>query len=365
MPTTSTAVDLFSPVELGRCTLSNRLVMAPMTRSRAGPGDVPQALNAVYYAQRACAGLLITEGSQISPQGKGYPATPGIHTSAQVQGWRRVTRAVHAQGGRIFLQLWHVGRISHPALQPGGAVPVAPSAIRPAGKARTGERMEEFVTPRALETAEIPGIVEQFRRGAVNALAAGFDGVELHAANGYLLDQFLRDGTNRRNDRYGGSLENRARLLEEVTRAVVSVWCPHRVGVRLSPVSSFNDMSDSDPQRTFEFAAGRLARFGPAYLHVIDSGDAPFDYERLRRAFGGTFIINGGYDRSRADADITAGKADLVSFGKLFLANPDLPLRFRRNAPLNWPDRSTFYGGGAEGYIDYPALEPLVTACVE
>ncbi|MGH8631218.1 MAG: alkene reductase [Burkholderiales bacterium] len=354
----SRSAQLFSPVTLGRYTLRNRLVMAPMTRNRAGPGDVPQALSATYYAQRASAGLIITEGSQVSAQGKGYPATPGIYSSGQVRGWRQVTHAVHAQGGRIFLQLWHVGRISHPALQPGGELPVAPSAIRPAGEVYTGERMEVFVTPRALDTKEIAGIIEQFRRSAVNALAADFDGVELHAANGYLLDQFLRDGTNRRTDKYGGSLENRARLLEEITQAVASVWCPHRVGVRFSPVNPFHDMCDSNPQQTFEFAARRLSRLGLAYLHVNNSGPVTFDYERLRRVFGGTFVINGDYDKARAEADIAAGRADLVSFGALFLANPDLPLRFERNAPLNKPDRSTFYGGGARGYTDYPALEP-------
>ena len=332
---------LLSPVALGRHTLRNRIVMAPMTRNRAGDGGVPQALNAIYYAQRASAGLIVTEGSQVSLQGKGYPGTPGIHSPEQVQGWRRVTHAVHAQGGHIFLQLWHVGRISHPALQPGGELPVAPSAIRPSGQICTGERSEEFVIPRALEIREIPGIVEQFRRGAVNALAAGFDGVELHAADGYLLDQFLRDGSNQRTDKYGGSLENRTRLLEE-----------------FSPVNPFNDMHDSAPQETFEFAAGRLSRLGLAYLHVNTSGSAAFDYERLRRAFGGTFILNGGYDKARAEADIAAGRADLVSFGQLFLANPDLPLRFERNAPLNRPDRGTFHSGGPRGYTDYPALEP-------
>lgn len=351
---------LLSPVTLGRYTLRNRIVMAPMTRKRAGADDVPQALSATYYAQRASAGLIVTEGSQVSPQGKGYPGTPGIHSREQVRGWRQITEAVHAQGGHIFLQLWHVGRISHPGLQPGGELPVAPSAIRPAGQIYTGEHAEEFVTPRALETREIPGIVEQFRRGAVNALAAGFDGVELHAANGYLLDQFLRDGSNQRSDKYGGSLENRARLLEEVARAVACVWCAHRVGVRISPVNPFNDMHDSAPQETFEFAATRLSRLGLAYLHVNTSGGAALDYDRLRRAFNGTFILNGGYDQTRAEADIAAGRADLVSFGQLFLANPDLPLRFERNAPLNRPDRSTFYSGGARGYTDYPALEPAV-----
>lgn len=349
--------DLFTPVELGPYTLRNRFVMAPMTRNRAGAGDVPQPINVDYYRQRASAGLIITEASQISPQGKGYPATPGIYSPEQIAGWKKVTDAVHRAGGRIFLQLWHVGRISHPSLQRDGALPVAPSALKPVGKTFTGSAMEDFVTPRELSADEIPGIVEDYRRGALNAREAGFDGVELHAANGYLIDQFLRDGSNKREDRYGGSLENRARFLLEVTETVVNALGADRVGVRLSPASGFNDMRDSDPQTTFEYAATKLRRFGLAYLHAVDSGGQPFDFKRLRKAFCGRFILNGGYDKQRANAVLANDDADLVSFAALFLANPDLPERFARDAELNEPDRDTFYGGNEKGYIDYPALE--------
>lgn len=354
-------IDLFTPVRLGPYQLRNRMVMAPLTRNRAGAGNVPQELNALYYGQRASAGLIITEASQISPQGVGYPGTPGIHSQEQVQGWKRITHAVHERGGRIFLQLWHVGRISHPSLQSNGELPVAPSAIRPAGQAFTATGLQPFVTPRALETDEISGIVVQYRKAAANALAAGFDGVEIHAANGYLIDQFLRDGSNRRTDQYGGSLENRTRLLLEVTEAVAAVWSANRVGVRLSPVSSFNDMSDSHPQQTFEYAAEKLSRFGLAYLHVVemgaDSAKLAFDFASLRRAFKGVYIANAGYTKERANAVLTRGDVDLVAFGALFLANPDLPQRFARDAPLNAPDQSTFYGGGEKGYTDYPFLE--------
>ncbi len=357
-----TKTHLFSPIGLGPFSLANRIVMAPMTRNRAGAGDVPGELNARYYAQRASAGLIITEASQVSPQGKGYPATPGIYSPEQVQGWRLVTNAVHRKGGRIFLQLWHVGRISHPKLQLDSATPVAPSAVKPAGQTFTGAGMDDFVTPRALETEEIAGIVEDFRRGAANAREAGFDGVEIHAANGYLIDQFLREGSNRRDDRYGGTLENRARFLLEVTEAVVCAVGAERVGVRLSPNSSFNDMRDSDPQTTFEYAAAKLRRFGLAYLHAVNTAEADFDFRRLREAFAGRFIINGSYTRDRANASIASGEADLVSFGALFLANPDLPQRFAQNAPLNPPDRSTFYGGTDKGYTDYPALSEQAAA---
>jgi N-ethylmaleimide reductase len=280
--------DLFAPFDLGPYTLANRMVMAPLTRNRAGPGNVPQALNAAYYAQRASAGLIITEATQVSPQGLGYPDTPGIHSPEQIDGWRRVTEAVHARGGLIFLQLWHVGRISHPSLQPDGAVPVAPSAIRPEGQAATYDGMQDFVTPRALATDEIPGIIDQYRTAARNALSAGFDGVEVHAANGYLLDQFLRDGSNRRDDGYGGPIANRARLLLEVTEAVAKVWGANRVGIRISPVNGFNSMSDSDPDGTFGYVAQALNRFGLAYLHVVErsfSSEQPeptYDRRRLR-----------------------------------------------------------------------------------
>jgi len=356
--------QLLSPVQLGPYTLPNRMVMAPLTRNRAGAGNVPGPLNVTYYTQRASAGLIITEATQVSPQGMGYPATPGIHSPEQVAGWRRVTDAVHKHGGRIFLQLWHVGRISHPSLQPGGALPVAPSAIAAAGEAQTYNGPQPFVTPRALATQEIPGIVEQFRTGATNAQAAGFDGVEIHGANGYLLDQFLRDGTNQRTDEYGGSIENRARLHLEVTEAVVSVWGADRVGIRLSPSSTFNDMADSNPVATFSYLVEALNRFGLAYLHLLEPSEAdrrhggtPIPTTHFRPIFKGKLMVNGGYDREQAEAAIASGNADLVSFGTLFIANPDLPERFRLNAPLNQPDPSTFYGGDEKGYIDYPTLQ--------
>jgi N-ethylmaleimide reductase len=359
--------NLFAPFDLGGLALPNRLVMAPMTRNRAGPGNVPTALNGEYYAQRASAGLIVTEATQVSPQGVGYPGTPGIHNDAQVEGWRRVTDAVHRAGGRIFLQLWHVGRISHPSLQPDGGLPVAPSAIAAEGEAFTPGGMQPFVVPRALEVAEIPGVVAQFEEGARRALAAGFDGVEIHGANGYLIDQFLRDGTNRRTDRYGGSVENRARFLLEVTEAVAGVWGADRVGVRLSPWSDFNNMRDSDPPATFNHAARALARFGLAYLHVVEpggsvpAGAAPLAPD-LKAAFGGPLMVNGGYTRPLAEAALARGEADLVSFAALFLANPDLPARLERNSSLNVPDPATFYGGDHRGYTDYPALDGALAA---
>ena len=361
--TEDTGADLFTPVRLGRHELRNRIVMAPLTRNRAGPGNVPQDLNAEYYRQRASAGLIITEATQVSPQGVGYPGTPGIHSAGQVAAWKRITETVHEQGGRIFLQLWHVGRISHPSLQPDGGLPVAPSALKPEGEVFTNDGPKPFVTPRALEADEIPGIVEQHRKGAENALAAGFDGVEIHAANGYLLDQFLRDGTNRRADAYGGSVENRARLLLEVTDAVTGVWGADRVGVRLSPINSFNSISDSQPDVTFPYVAQELGRRGLAYLHVVEGDFAgstaarTFDPAKLRAAFDGAYLANGGYDRGRADAALEAGAADLVSFGAPYVANPDLVERFALGAPLNTPDPETFYGGDAKGYTDYPFLD--------
>ena len=354
-------INLFSPYKLGNLELPNRMVMAPLTRNRAGEGNVPGTLNVTYYVQRASAGLIIAEATQVSPQGLGYPSTPGIHSPEQVAGWKQVTDAVHQHGGRIFLQLWHVGRISHPDLQPDGVLPVAPSAIAPKGQAATYEGMKPFVTPRALETSEIPEIVEQYRQGAENALAAGFDGVEIHAANGYLLDQFLRDGTNQRTDEYGGSLENRTRLLLEVTEAVTGVWGAERVGVRLSPSGTFNDMHDSDPLATFGYAAEALNRFGLAYLHIVEVNEADLRHggtevptRHLRDHFTGTLMVNGGYDRDRGNAVLAKGEADLVSFGTLFLANPDLPQRFALNVPLNQPDIASFYGGSEKGYTDYP-----------
>jgi N-ethylmaleimide reductase len=358
-----TNIDIFSPLRLGPLQLPNRVVMAPMTRNRAGRGNAPGPLNATYYAQRASAGLIISEATQISPQGLGYPGTPGIHNPEQVAGWKGVTDAVHAAGGRMFLQLWHVGRISHPSLQPDGALPVAPSAIAPKGQAMTADGMKPFVTPRALETSEIAGIVEDYRHAARNARAAGFDGVELHGANGYLIDQFLRDGANQRTDRHGGNTLNRVRFLIEITEAVVGEWGAERVGVRLSPTNPFNDMRDSNPAATFATAVGELNRFGLAYLHVVEpaagdpvpAGKVP-DIRFFRKIWHSALIGNKGYDLARANTVIRDGCADLVSFAVLFLANPDLPIRFRRGGPFNPPDRKTFYGGAAAGYTDYPPI---------
>ncbi|MGF1516718.1 MAG: alkene reductase [Nodosilinea sp.] len=359
----STEKNLFTPIKLGAYELPNRIVMAPLTRNRAGDGNVPQLLNVTYYEQRASAGLIITEASQISPQGMGYPATPGIHSAEQIAGWQQITQAVHAKDGRIFVQLWHVGRISHPSLQPDGATPVAPSAIQPKGDAMTYEGMQRFVTPRALELDEIPGIVEQYRQAAKNSLEAGFDGVEIHGANGYLLDQFLRDGTNHRTDAYGGPVENRARLLLEVTEAVVGVFGSDRVGVRLSPSATFNDMTDSDPRATFGYAIQALNPFNLAYLHLLEPSEADLRYggtpiptKEFRPLYDGLLMVNWDYDQASGNQAIASGDADLVSYGKLFIANPDLPERFAKNAPLNEPDPNTFYGGSAEGYIDYPTL---------
>ncbi len=358
-----TAASLHSEYKLGPLSLPNRLVMAPMTRNRAGAGHVPTDLVKTYYEQRASAGLIITEASQVAPEGVGYPNTPGVYSREQVAGWQSVTEAVHRAGGRIFLQLWHVGRISHPLFQPQGALPVAPSAIAPVGESYTPEGLKPFMTPRALETREIAGIVGQFRRGAENAKEAGFDGVELHGANGYLVDQFLRDGTNRRTDGYGGSVENRSRFLLEVTSAIIDVWGPDRVGVRLSPSGTFNDMKDSNPLTTFSHAVRELDRLGIAALHLVEGNEADVRHggtivptSQLRPLFHRTLIVNGGYDAARAESVVQEGRADLVSFARPFLANPDLPRRFKISAPLNTPDPSTFYGGNEKGYVDYPAL---------
>ncbi len=352
---------LQTPIQIGPYHLPNRLVMAPLTRMRA-PDNIPTDLMVTYYAQRASAGLIITEASPISTQGVGYPATPCIYNDAQVDGWKKVTEAVHAKNGHIFLQLWHVGRISHPDFH-AGALPVAPSAIAPQGDAVTPTGMQPFVTPRALETDEIQGIVEDYRKAAKNALTAGFDGVEIHSANGYLLDEFLRDGTNKRTDSYGGTFENRARILLEVTEAVVAVWGAERVGIRLSPSGTFNDMTDSDPETFFVYLLGQLNSFGLAYLHVVDAlegdirhGANVINLEVLRKAYKGTLIVCGGYDKARAEQVIAQGEADLVAFGQLYIANPDLVERFKLNAPLNEPDVATFYGGNEKGYTDYPAL---------
>lgn len=360
-----TVPKLFTPTRIGDLELPNRIVMAPLTRNRARPdGDVPHALNAEYYAQRATAGLLITEGTQISPEGKGYAWTPGIHSPEQVAGWRLVTDAVHQAGGRIAAQLWHVGRISHSVLQPGRAAPVGPSAIAADSRVFDGEGFVQPSTPRALETAELPRIVGDYVQAARNAKAAGFDAVEIHAANGYLLHQFLADGTNKRTDAYGGPIANRARLLLDVAEAVAEVWTPGRVGVRLSPFSNFGDIADSDPMATFGHAIAGLSGLGIGFLHLVEgqtggTRDLPpgADLQALRRLFKGSYIANNGYDRSLAIEAVESGRADLVAFGKLFIANPDLVERLRRDGPLNTPDQATFYGGDARGYIDYPTLE--------
>jgi N-ethylmaleimide reductase len=363
--------DLFSPVEVGPLKLHNRVVMAPLTRSRAGPGNVPTQLNALYYAQRASAGLIIAEATQIAPEGQGYISTPGIHSREQIEGWKCVTKAVHVAGGHVVLQLWHVGRISHPSFQPGGALPVAPSAIRPKGQAFTAKGFEPIPTPRALETAEIPRIVAKYVQAAQNALAAGFDGVEVHAANGYLIDQFLRDQANKRRDRYGGSIENRSRFLLEVVEAVTGAVSAERTGVRISPQNGQNDISDSDPQRLFNYVAQQLSGKGLAYLHIIegDTGGVPvppFDYAKLKRLFGGIVIANNGFDKARASEAIAQGRADLAAFGKPFISNPDLVIRLLLDAPLAPANRETFYGGAEQGYTDYPILRGVAPhACYE
>lgn len=361
---------LLSSVRVGAYELPNRVVMAPLTRNRATPGLVPGPLNATYYEQRATAGLIVTEATQILPQGMGYPNTPGIYSPEQVEGWKLVTNAVHARGGHIFLQLWHVGRISHPTLQPDGALPVAPSAIAPQGMASTYQGEQPFVTPRALETDEIPGIVAAYRQGAANALAAGFDGVEIHSANGYLLDQFIQDGTNHRTDQYGGSIENRARLVLEVVEAVTGVWGSDRVGIRLSPSGVFNDMSDSSPKATFTYVVNALNQFNLAYLHLVEpraNVDASPEQLELtsgyfRSVYNGTIIAAGGYDQETAEQEIARGDADLIAFGRWYISNPDLVERFARNASLNPYDRNTFYGGTEKGYTDYPFLQPQEVA---
>ncbi|MCK4704825.1 MAG: alkene reductase [Gammaproteobacteria bacterium] len=352
--------DLFDSIEIGDYTLANRIVMAPMTRNRAGEGNVQGVLNVTYYQQRASAGLIITEGSQISPQAVGYPATPGIHSAAQIEGWKAVTAAVHDKGGHIFLQLWHVGRISHPSLQPEGQLPVAPSAIKPAGDAFTYEGLQAFVKPRALTTDELAGIVADYVDAARKAMLAGFDGVEIHSANGYLLDQFIRDGSNQRDDRYGGSIEKRIRLLHEVVEAVCAALGSNKVGVRISPENSFNDMHDSDAQNTFNTVTDMLNAFKLAYLHVLEgdmvNGNRVLDYAQIKSRFAGPYMANCGYDFDRATQAIKNGDVDLVSFGQLFISNPDLVERFKTGAELTAADQATFYGGDEKGYTDYPFL---------
>lgn len=353
---------LFQPYQLGSLTLSNRIVMAPLTRNRAEAGFVPSRFAATYYSQRASAGLLIAEATQISRQGQGYQDTPGIYTPAQVEGWRQVTQAVHAKGGKIFLQLWHVGRVSHVDLQENGAAPVAPSAIRAETKTFVNNGFVPVSTPRALALEELPGIVNDFRRAAANAIAAGFDGVEVHGANGYLLEQFAKDGANQRDDAYGGSVQNRARLLLEVVQAVAAEVGADRTGVRISPVSPANGISCSDPQAQYDYIADQLNALGVVYMHVVEGATggprdvAPFDYGSLRRRFTNTYIANNGYGLDLAATQLAQGHADLFAFGRPFIANPDLVQRLKTDAPLAQLDPATLYGGGAEGYIDYPAL---------
>ena len=355
-------MDLFSQYELGNIKLQNRMVMAPMTRCRALLGNIPNPLAVTYYAQRSQAGLIITEGSQVSPEGVGYIRTPGIYSPEQVVGWREITEAVHRAGGKIFLQLWHVGRVSHPDFL-NGELPVAPSALPVEGVVHTPSGKKKIETPRDIELDEIPSIINQFRKGAENAKFAGFDGVEIHGANGYLLDQFLRDGSNRRTDQYGGRIQNRVRLPLEVVEAVIDVWGAERVGYRISPHFQRYSMFDSNPSKTFSYFAKELSNLKLGYLHMIErvggymqvAPEARFA-SAIRGIFEGTFVLNGGYDAEKGNEAIQKCKADLISYGTPFLANPDLPDRFKRNAPLNTPDTDTFYVGEEMGYIDYPVL---------
>lgn len=366
---------LFDPLNAGALKLANRIVMAPLTRNRS-PNAVPLPMTARYYRQRAGAGLIISEAVAISHQGQGYAAVPGLYTQEQINAWREVVRGVHEDGGLIVAQIWHVGRISHTSLQPNGQAPVAPSAITAASKTYLidAQGNGEFVStsePRELHIDEIPGIVDDFRKAARAAREAGFDGIELHAANGYLIDQFLRSGSNQRTDAYGGSIENRVRFLEEVVAAVTQEIGADRTGIRISPVTPANDAQDPNPQPLFQHVVERLAPYGLAYVHVVEGatggdrsyqqGDQSFDYAALHAAYvnaGGkaAWVVNNGYDKASAEAAIVSGHADLVAFGRPFLANPDLVERLRTNAPLNEPDRSTFYGGGERGYTDYPTL---------
>ncbi len=363
---------LFDFLQVGDLTLPNRLVMAPLTRMRSKqPGDIPQEINVKYYAQRSSAGLIISEATQISQQGKGYPATPGIYLDEQIEGWKKVTKAVHEKGGRIFLQLWHVGRISHPSHQINGELPVAPSAIavKNSGTYTAEFKPTSIVTPRALETSEIEGIVADFKKAAQNAKMAGFDGVEVHGANGYLLDQFLQDGSNKRTDQYGGSIENRARFLFEVMDAVISVWGAGRVGVRLSPYGTFNDVSDSDPEKLFSYVLEQLDERKIAFVDLIEPRsssaggedsevkNAPNNADIFRKKFKGVLVSAGGYDAKLAKEAVESGKTDAVAFGRYFISNPDLPRRIKEGKELNKYNRATFYGGGEVGYTDYPFLD--------
>lgn len=362
--------NLFAPLTIGNITLRNRIIMAPLTRMRSKqPGNIPYALNAEYYAQRAGAGLIISEASQISQQGQGYPGTPGIHNLEQVSGWKLITDAVHAKGSRIFLQLWHVGRISHSSHQPNCLPPVAPSAIKPTGKVFTANwQQADYETPHALEIAEIAQIIKDYRNACENAKLAGFDGVEIHGANGYLLDQFLQDGSNKRDDIYGGSIENRARFLLDVVDVAIEVWGKNCVGVRLSPYGTFNDMSDSDPVALFTHVLQALDKRQIAYVHMVEpratgaggtdatNSSAPSTSDLFRSSFSGVFISAGGYTPELAKLAVSNGQADAIAFGRLYISNPDLAERIEKGADLTPYNRATFYGGTEKGYTDYPFL---------
>lgn len=356
---------LFEPIQLGKLTLANRMAMAPLTRNRAAEGNVPSELAAEYYSQRATMGLIIAEATQVSDTAQGYSATPGLHTDEQIAGWKKVTDEVHAKGGKIFVQLWHTGRISHTMFQPNGQAPVAPSAI--AAKTQTyviGTGYVDTSTPRALETAEIAQVVNDFRTAAANAIKAGFDGVELHGAHGYLVDAFLRDGSNKRTDQYGGPIENRARFLLEIMAAMIAEIGADRVGIRISPVSPVNDSSESNPQPLFEYVVRELEKLHPVYIHVVEGytggprDNAPFDYEAIHKLYSGVWMVNNGYTREMAMDAIESGRADMVSFGRAVLTTPDLPRRFKENKPLNafFKDAPLYGGKGPHGYVDYPAL---------
>lgn len=347
---------LFDRLRIGEIELTNRIVMAPMTRSRADEHGVPSEMAPIYYAQRASAGLIITEGAAPSPMGKGYIRTPGIYSDDQVRAWRLVTDAVHRKGGRIAVQLMHCGRISHPSVLPGGATPVAPSAVRPNGTTYTDEGMKPHVTPRALERSEIRAIVDEFRQATARAFEAGFDGVDLHGGAGYLPMQFLSSSTNQRTDEYGGSVERRARFIVEVLEAMASVKGAHRVGINLSPEMTFNDITDATPQETYAYLVKTIGMMGLAYLHVSPYGATDY-HALLRPLFKGPYLAGGGFDQAKGEAFLNEGRADAIVFGSMFIANPDLPERFRRGAPLAKADQATFYSGGARGYIDYPTLD--------
>ncbi|PAU94886.1 alkene reductase [Aliifodinibius salipaludis] len=363
---------LLTTYNLSGTELANRMVMAPMTRSRAGEGNVPTDLMAKYYRQRSSAGLIISEGTQISQQGIGYPWTPGIHTDEQVEGWKKVTKAVHEKDGKIFAQIWHVGRVSHPRYH-NGEPPVAPSAVKPEGQIFTADGMKDFVTPRALKTDEIPGIIEDYVQAARNAIKAGFDGVEIHGANGYLIDQFLKDGTNKRTDEYGGSLKNRIRFAIEVVDAVVNAIGAGKTGIRFSPAGRNQGISDSNPKETFCYLLEQLNDFNLAYVHLMepmndvsDLNNYPTEVTKyFREIYEGTIITNVGYDKESGNKAIKDGIADLLAYGRPFIANPDLPARFAAGAELNEPDQSTFYGGGEEGYTDYPFLNESAEVAAE